>query len=199
VCNVAAIIFFAVYLHDPSANDVPFYISLLLVLGVLHTLEVLLTLGRTIRPARARDPSVSRKVLSITGIWVARKYSAMSWAAQELAETASDLPAAFTLRFYATRDRQEDLDPINPFLNYGPNHNLHGGRPNWEVILMYFLNHAHATTDGGDSVGVFFCGSPVIARAIRHAAHRITARHQYSMKKEKQRCKCAIIVYEENF
>ena len=74
------------------------------------------------------------------------------------------------------------------------------GRPDWNNVFLQAINRAHRTNREGDSVGVFFCGSPAIAKDLQVEAKRITAQHQFVTKRRHGRaCKCKLIVHTENF
>lgn len=73
-------------------------------------------------------------------------------------------------------------------------------RPDWNKVLLKAISKAHATNEDGESVGVFFCGSPAIAHALQIEARKVTAQHQFAMKcLNGKRCRCKIIVHSENF
>ena len=74
------------------------------------------------------------------------------------------------------------------------------GRPDWNNVFLRAISKAHTTNDDGESVGVFFCGSPAIANALQSEARKVTAQHQFAMKSlNGKRCRCKIIVHSENF
>ena len=50
------------------------------------------------------------------------------------------------------------------------------------------------------AVGVFFCGSPAIAKALQRASQNVTAFHQHRVEKETGiPCLCRVLVHKENF
>jgi len=121
----------------------------------------------------------------------------MSFAAPDLVSTIGDLSSNFSLELYATRDKDSDLQKVNPFQSCANNHALNAGRPDWEAILTDAIEQAHATnSEEGESVGVFFCGSPAIARTLQMTARRVKAEHQYSTRNT---CRCRLLVHKENF
>ena len=74
------------------------------------------------------------------------------------------------------------------------------GRPDWNRIFLKAISKAHATNEEGESVGVFFCGSPAIAHALKSEAKKVTAQHQFAMNcLDGKRCRCKLIVHSENF
>eukprot|EP00536_Pseudo-nitzschia_multiseries_P010555 jgi/Psemu1/319877/estExt_fgenesh1_pm.C_3250001 len=77
---------------------------------------------------------------------------------------------------------------------------FHPGRPDWHAIFSRALSKAHATNPRGETLGVFFCGSPAIVKDLQLQAAKVTAQHQYATKQLMGRaCKCKIIVHSENF
>jgi predicted ferric reductase len=156
------------------------------------------------------------KFRTVTGIWVSRNYSSMSFAADDLVKTIRNLPDIFSLRLYATRDKQSHLDQVDPFKKEdGESHsslNVHrlvGGRPDWDEILREAVESAVDTDDKQESmqstsaqamderqtvIGVFFCGAPAISAALQMSAQRVVAEYRYQTGR-----KCRILVHSENF
>jgi respiratory burst oxidase len=84
------------------------------------------------------------------------------------------------------------------------------GRPDWRHIFLKAMAKAHAQTNNdknsgskvsrGESVGVFFCGSPAITADLQTMAKEVTAQHQFTKKHlDGKACKCKLIVHSENF
>ena len=84
------------------------------------------------------------------------------------------------------------------------------GRPDWRHIFLKAMAKAHAQTNNdknsgskvsrGESVGVFFCGSPAITAELQTMAREVTAQHQSTKKQlDGKACKCKLIVHSENF
>ncbi len=74
------------------------------------------------------------------------------------------------------------------------------GRPDWNRIFLKAIARAHCTNEDGESVGVFFCGSPAIAKDLQAEAKRVTAQHQFAMKQlDRVPCKCKLFVHTERF
>merc|ERR1712150_87315 len=77
---------------------------------------------------------------------------------------------------------------------------FHPGRPNWNKIFCKVIAKAHHRNPKGEAVGVFFCGSPAIAKDLQIAAKEVTAQHQFAVKHiDGKPCKCKLIVHSENF
>jgi len=81
---------------------------------------------------------------------------------------------------------------------------FHRGRPDWESIFEDAIDKAHndhsSGNPNGESIGVFFCGSPAIAKCLRATADKVNARHQFTAKRSKKRsCKCKIVVHVEAY
>ncbi|KAA8495360.1 Respiratory burst oxidase-like protein C [Porphyridium purpureum] len=145
---------------------------------------------------------------SMQGIWVNKTYTGMSWAAEDLAESAKSLPRSFSLQFYATRDKPETLVRLDPFdrSRCGPQHELIAGRPDWHKIMSAAILRAHrGSPNHGSTVGVFYCGAPAVARELQSVAHRVTAEHLFEVKRQMLRdnriqiCTCRVLVAKENF
>jgi predicted ferric reductase len=83
------------------------------------------------------------------------------------------------------------------------------GRPDWRQIFLKAMAKAHNSNSNsnsnargscGESVGVFFCGSPAIAADLQTMAKEVTAQHQFAKKHlDGKACKCKLIVHSENF
>ena len=132
---------------------------------------------------------------SLTGIWVSRTYDGMKFASSDLVSTVAteSPPANCRLQLYATRDKPDNV--TSPF-SAKSLHSLHAGcRPDWNKTLRGAVQRAHDSASGRDhAVGVFFCGSPAIARTLQRTAVQVTARHQH-----KYGCNCRVLVHKENF
>jgi hypothetical protein len=62
------------------------------------------------------------------------------------------------------------------------------------------MNNVGAAATEGESVGVFFYGSPAIARELQRAAQQVMANHQYTtwMHSETPR-QCRLLVHKKIF
>jgi len=167
---------------------------------------------------------------SVEGIIINRKFSNMKFAAKALLPqiVREGLSDVFSLYFYGTREKQEEDDEENAARDQKLVTEMMGsmaagidlkrsiyystatetqyddffysGRPQWNVILMRAISRAYATNEEGETVGVFFCGSPAIAKALQTEAKRVTAQHQYAIYQlYGERSKCKIVVHSENF
>eukprot|EP00397_Hematodinium_sp_SG-2012_P003638 GEMP01003646.1.p1 GENE.GEMP01003646.1~~GEMP01003646.1.p1 ORF type:complete len:889 (+),score=162.23 GEMP01003646.1:506-3172(+) len=67
------------------------------------------------------------------------------------------------------KDRAEDRGLSDPFART----HIWNGRPDWDA-LMERISYRHASPNRWHRVGVFFCGTPVIAEAVRQSAQRYT-------------------------
>ncbi len=90
-------------------------------------------------------------------------------------------------------------------------YSFHKGRPDWESIFHKAIRKAQIShqgtsstrsigSNGEISIGVFFCGSPAIAKTLRSVADKVNAQHRFAANKSKgkyQRCK--IVIHVENF
>ena len=171
---------------------------------------------------RSRGSATSRQeVCSIDGILINRMYSNMKFAARSLLRPIieDDLSDLFSMEFYGTREKSKDQDHsergLIADLMGSEGHGLdirtcvckrrhddyfHTGRPDWNKIFLKAIAKAHQRNPEGESVGVFFCGSPAIAKDLQVAAAEVTARHQFAMKHlDGKACKCKLIIHSENF
>lgn len=184
---------------SPDPKEAIIYFVFFGAFVILHTVRIFHIFYANSRPSTTETKLTQKKteerLKSVTGIWVSRNYSAMSFAAPDLVETVRRLSPAFSLKLFATRDKKEGIDQVDPFHGL-QNHSLTAGRPDWDSILSDAIEFAHDTNDEGEAVGVFFCGSPAIAHALQLSAQQVTAQHQYSTNSS---CRCRILVHKENF
>ena len=190
---------------------------------ILHALRIFHIFYMTLKPkARAvmTDPAKSntdQEICSIDGILINRMFSNMKFAARSLLRPIIEdgLSDLFSMEFYGTREKSKDGDRIEHGLiseMMGSGHGLdigcsmcdddyfHPGRPNWNQIFLKTIAKAHQSNPKGESVGVFFCGSPAIAKDLQAAAANITAQHQFAVKHlDGKPCRCKLIVHSENF
>jgi respiratory burst oxidase len=223
--DAVALISSATSYHSPSRKAAIFYFAFFAAFVVLHAIRVFHIFYATARPpvqhiGRKNRQEVNR-IVSITGIWVSRYDSSMTFAISDLVKGIQDLSPIFSLQLYATRDKSSTVDRVSPFRDSrcGPCHVLHAGRPDWEAILSKAIEGAHessittaadtvmanSSNDGaavveGESVGVFFCGSPAIARELQRIAQQVMANHQYATRRHSGTpCRCRLLVHKENF
>ncbi len=164
-----------------------------------------------------------QEICSIEGILINRMYSNMRFAARSLLkpvlEKEEGLDDLFSLEFYGTREKPELRDcsekglitgmmgsqayglDIRSAIDKNPHEQyFHSGRPDWNTVFLKAIAKAHQRNPDGGSVGVFFCGSPAIAKDLQVAAAEVTARHQFATKHlDGKACKCKLIVHSENF
>ncbi|KAA8495373.1 Superoxide-generating NADPH oxidase heavy chain subunit B [Porphyridium purpureum] len=217
---------------SPSRLNAVLYFSFYGVYSVVHTVRIFFIYYATARPpelfeaedgwypegeaSRPRRSIEGSRLsvdpldhdFSLQGIWVNKTYTGMSWAAEDLAESARSLPRSFSLRLYATRETPETLAQLDPFdrPRCGPQHELIAGRPDWHKIMSAAILRAHrGSPNHGSTVGVFYCGAPAVARELQSVAHRVTAEHLFAVKnqmlrdKQVQMCTCRVLVAKENF
>jgi respiratory burst oxidase len=139
------------------------------------------------------------EIESITGIWITRKYSDMSFAVTDLVDSVAGLSPAFSLQLYCTRELPRAMRSIDPMARHGSQHFLQAGRPDWLAIMTEALDKAHETNPEGESVGVFFSGSPAIARELQRVAMEATIRHLYASQEMGVSCKCRLHVHKDCF
>lgn len=182
--------------QDDDLHLVFFGLSLL-----LQFIRIFHTFYASARPPPIKEPSQGTdEIQSVTGVWVAKRYGDMSFAVPSLLATLPELSNAFSLRLFVTREKEEEVAQNNPMVDHGPNHCLSAGRPVWETTLTEALDKAHASNPDGDAVGVFFCGSPAIARTLQRTAQAATAKHQDAVRRATgSPCNCRIAVHKENF
>ena len=114
-----------------------------------------------------------------------------------------DLSDLFSMQFYGTREKEKEdkqYDKRLPLLHSKQKNPFYAGRPNWNRIFVKAITRAHCSSEEGESVGVFFCRSPAIAKELQAEAKIVTAQHQFAMKHlEGKVCKCKLIIHSESF
>jgi len=162
--------------------------------------------------------SDKEEICSVQGILINQKYSNMRFAVKDLLPPIleEDISDLFSMECYGTRETEsedvkhqlirdmmgsrENLDIRSSIMYSKQKKNFCAGRPDWNRIFLKAISRAHCTNEEGESVGVFFCGSPAIAKDLQLEAKRVTARHQFAMKHAKGKaCKCKLIVHCESF
>jgi len=214
----ARIGFSAWFLVEPIRWKAIIYFSMFALFMVLQIVRVFFVFYSTARPygeepteeaeSTSDTPSrlsseaavTARLPRRVIAIWVNKSFAGMNWASTALADSARNLPAGYNLQLYATRDKPEDVtDPFDR-TQCGEQHQVHCGRPNWEKIMHEAIEAAHKSNKDGASVGVFYCGSPAVARDLQATALKVSAEHEFvNKKKGKAPCMCRILVHKENF
>jgi len=196
---------------------------------IFHIFYMTLKPKTTVTNNSSNTPSVSdshhnvveKEICSIEGILINRKYSNMRFAARSLLPSIIEdgLSSLFSMEFYGTREKAEEvkksesrlithmmgsaahgLDIKSAMSKHQHDDYFHPGRPDWNKIFLRAMARAHLTNPEGESVGVFFCGSPGIANDLQVAAAKVTAQHQFAVKHlDGKACSCKVIVHSENF
>eukprot|EP00934_Nitzschia_sp_Nitz4_P003289 Nitzschia sp. Nitz4//scaffold6_size259037//164674//166857//NITZ4_001091-RA/size259037-processed-gene-0.25-mRNA-1//1//CDS//3329556944//3279//frame0 len=183
-------------LDSPSRSEAIAYFSFYATFLMVHAIRIFHIFYSTATPPSIQQPeagSTSKKIHSITGVWVSRRFSSMSFAAMDLVSTLTRASPAFSLKFYATREKEDSIIEACQ-------HRIYSGRPDWESLFHEAITKAHGTNPEGEAVGVFFCGAPAIARDLQRNAQLVTAQHQRAMELQTgHACKCRILVHKENF
>ena len=171
--------------------------------------------------SESHGSSGEKEICSIEGILINRMYSNMRFAARSLLPPIIEdgLSSLFSMEFYGTREKAKEekhsehgliskmmgsvgrgLDIRSSMIKHKHDDYFHPGRPDWNRIFLRAMARAHLTNPEGESVGVFFCGSPAIAKDLQVAAAKVTAQHQFAVKHlDGKACKCKLIVHSENF
>ena len=164
------------------------------------------------------------EICSVEGILINHKYSSMRFAAKDLLPpiVENGLSDLFSMQFYGTREnsmhhdqqdriisnmmrdssRKKKPSDIKASLLHNKPQSKYfcAGRPDWNRIFLKAIAKAHCTNEEGESVGVFFCGSPAIAKELQAEAKRVTAHHQFAIKQlDGKPCKCRLMVHNEIF
>ena len=212
-----------------SRHDTIVYFCTFGCVVLLHAIRIFHIFYVTLKPAiltkadKINNPSVAKKsygsICSVRGILINRKYSSMRFAAKDLLPPilGGELSNLFSMEFYGTRekDTQDDEESlihemihskrgnsgIRSSILYGDEKKfLCAGRPDWNSIFLKAIASAHCTNPEGETVGIFFCGSPAIAKDLQAEAKKVTAQHQFAMKHlHGKACKCKLIVHSESF
>lgn len=195
-----------------------FYITLKPRSGIITTT----TIDDSVKTGRIRN---DHEIFSIDGILINRTFANMKFAAKSLLQPIIEdgLFDLFSMEFYGTREKPKTADhqgrsehsliadmmgsghglDIRGSMSKNPQNgdkHFHPGWPSWDDIFAKALGKAHLRNPEGGAVGVFFCGSPAIAKDLQVAAKTITARHRFAAKQmEGKPCACKLIVHSENF
>ena len=169
----------------------------------------------------------TNKVSSIQGIFISRNYAGMKFCFDQLVQPLEEGRSKnFSLQFYGTQERarrglsvvysgsaDEDeeirlssIKRIESLASIGGEdcYSFHRGRPDWESIFHEAIRKTQLrhTSRASDeiSIGVFFCGSPAIAKCLRSTTDKVNAQHQFAAKKSKGKYRrCKIVVHIENY
>jgi len=195
------------------------YFSLFGYVVFLHAIRIFHMFYVTLKPATMSTRKSTRKkssnrlasekeeIRSVQGILVNRKYSNMRFATKDLLPpiVGEDLSDFFSMQFYGTREKEKEDEQDDKRLSLLHLHSkqrspFYAGRPDWNRIFVKAIARAHCSSEEGESVGVFFCGSPAIAKELQAESKIVTAQHQFAMKHlEGKVCKCKLIVHSESF
>lgn len=172
----------------------------LVFLGLFSTLGWFLYINRIsgLRSIR-RNRALTKDTKAIKFIYVDRCFENASWITKELevlAKLAKELDNSVQISFdlFFTRDKQP---PETLVYAHSAIITVHCGRPDWETCLQCVVNEwnmdileknrclvkdgviiaEEAKTSGRqgfNSAGMFFCGSPIVATALRRSANMLS-------------------------
>ena len=183
---------------------------------LLHAVRIFHIFYTTLKPALDSSDRqlLQNRVCSIQGIFITRHYSGMKFALEILIRPIKQgLSRVFSLQLYGTQEKKDE-DPMALYastestevassaISYKQHNHFcfHSGRPDWALIYQKAILKAHFSDSNGATIGVFFCGSPAIAKSLNAMANKITAQHRYSVKKKNGKtCNCKIVVHTENY
>jgi len=172
----------------------------------LYAVRIFHVFYTVLKPTTEKRKQQSR-VSSIQGIFINRRFSEMQFCFEELFQKPFEeeiWSRAFSLQFYGTRETDESTAFRS---DHSHLHNdltsFHEGRPDWEDVFWKAIRKARQSDPDGESVGVFFCGSPAIAKCLRSTADKINAQLQFAAKrpdtKGRNHGNFKIVVHVENF
>ena len=181
---------------------------------ILHAIRILHAFYSTLKPKSKSEemPQQSKsKVTSLKGIFINPKYSGMQFCFDQLLQPVEeDLSTNFNLNFYGTRETSSDLEggrvssrgissAVSPYYSF------HNGRPDWETVFPEAIREVQKSNPSGGeiSIGVFFCGSPAIAKCLRSVIDKVNAQQEFAAKRMsssgRKYCKCKLVIHVENF
>merc|ERR1719281_5327 len=114
------------------------------------------------------------KIKSIKGIFINRRFAGMQFCFEQLLRPLGDeeaLSKAFSMQFCGTRETtmnvSESLTENSKSVraSHANCYSFHNGRPDWEKVFKKAIRRAQRSDPKGASIGVFFCGSPAIAKS----------------------------------
>lgn len=115
------------------------------------------------------DSSDINRLRSVHFIWVNRTVQDMEWFITELEQIhSSDNIGIFSFELYCTRESVASLHEAmaaHPHLRAV----FHAGRPQWPQVFSTLRQSRYDTVDNC-TVGIFYCGSVAMGRAIRASA-----------------------------
>merc|ERR1712224_145116 len=124
------------------------------------------------------------KVSSMQGIFISRRYSGMKFYFEQLFQQPlykKFRSRTVSLQLYGTREKEEST----MFSSHQNNDwlSINEGRPDWEDVFWKAIRKAQKFDPDGVSIGVFFCGSPAIAKCLRSTVDKINAKLQVAAKR----------------
>ena len=202
---------------------------LILALGAtsvfLHAIRIFHIFYTTLKPqvksVEMTQQSMSKsKVSSIKGIFINPKYEGMNFCFDQLLQPVDDdLSPVVKMELFGTREKRSGIRPSllgssevaksmrNVTSSESQCYSFYNGRPDFESMFQKEVQSVKRSNPAEDeiSIGVFFCGSPAIAKSIRSAADKVNAYHQRlatraaASSSSENHCTCKIVVHVENF
>jgi predicted ferric reductase len=184
----------------------------------------------TVLKPKTEKRNAQKRVCYLQGIFINRHYTGMRFCFDQLLQPLEEgLSKVFSMQFYGTRETADERPPRHNLsspdltlpdgaaegtskqpsskhkhqqhtLNQSEYYSFHSGHPDWELIFHQAIRKSCLSDPNGDSIGVFFCGSPAIAKCLRSTADKVNAQHRFATKKKTGKAsKCKIVVHIETY
>ncbi len=209
------------FLKEEFEDGTRLWTRLILSLGatsvLLHAIRIFHIFYTTLKPQQKAleltQESAKSKISSIKGIFINPKYTGMEFCFENLLYPIDDtLSNAFKLQFFGTREATNKV-PSSMFSSElsrtlsssgSQCYSFHSGRPDFESVLQKEIGNVKGSNPTSDeiSIGVFFCGSPAVAKSLRSAADKVNAHQQRLASRAsvlEHFCNCKVVVHVENF
>mmetsp|Transcript_19391 Transcript_19391/g.45090 ORF Transcript_19391/g.45090 Transcript_19391/m.45090 type:complete len:726 (-) Transcript_19391:370-2547(-) len=172
----------------------------------LYAVRIFHTFYAVLKPPRGKQGQ-KNKVSSIQGIFINRHYHGMRFCIEQLLQQPLEgqfSSEAFSLKVYGTQEQDEPNSKHFSKHQDDDWRTFRKGRPEWESILWEAIEKARRSDPDGASIGVFFCGSPGIAKCLRSTADKINAKLQYVAKRTRTNgsrnlANFKIVIHVENY
>ncbi len=209
------------FLKEESEDGTQLWTRFILSLGatsvLLHAIRIFHIFYTTLKPQQKTleltQESAKSKVSSIKGIFINPKYTGMKFCFENLLHPIDDtLSNAFKLQFFGTREATNKVpssmlsSEVSRTLSSSGSqcYSFHNGRPDFESVLQKEMENVKRSNPTSDeiSIGVFFSGSPAVAKSLRSAADKVNAYQQRLASRAsvlEHSCNCKVVVHVENF
>lgn len=138
--DMASLVSAITAIFSPSKTEVIVYFAIFVAYLLIHWVRIFHIFYASARPVAVEDSGTSStkdtsKIQFVTGIWISKCFSNMSFAPMDLISTPSQAPSSFSMEFYGSREKEDG--------SKRQQHVIMAGRPDWDYLFHDAIGRVH--------------------------------------------------------